>query len=472
MSKSTTKVKKPLKRSFVVSWKPHAYQKKAVRFVLENACAGLFLDPGLGKTSIILAALKVLKKERMLRKVLIIAPLRVCYSVWPKEIEKWTDFSNLTYTILHGKDKEKNLVRDVDIYLINPEGLSWLCAKRFKNLGFDVLVIDESSKFKSTTTQRFKLLRPCLTSFRRRYILTGTPAPQGLLDLFGQVYILDLGNALGRFITHYRNAYFYPTGFGGYDWKLQDGAEVRIQERIKPLTLRLAAEDYLELPQLLVNRVEVELDTYARQRYDEMEEHLLTSLERGEIVASTAAVASGKCRQIANGGLYDAEHNVHHIHDIKARAVADLVDELNGTPALIAYEFEHDLQRLRKVLGKDVPHIGGGVSVRRSSELAEQWNKGQLPMLLGHPAAMGHGLNLQGSGNHVIWHSLPWNFEHYDQFNRRVLRQGSRHKQVFVHHIVAVDTIDELILFTLYRKFRTQKQLLDSLKDFLHKRRA
>ena len=468
-SKSTTIVKKqsPQLRK---DWKPHAYQKKTVKFMLQNAAAGLFLDPGLGKTSVSLAVLKILKKEKLINKTLIVAPLRVCYSVWAREILKWSDFKDTTLTILHGKDKVKNLQKDVDIYVINPEGLEWLSKQNFKKLNFDVLIIDESSKFKATATKRFKILRTMLPSFRRRYILTGTPVPNGMMDLFGQIFILDLGASLGKFITHYRNTYFYPSGFGGYEWKLQDGAEARIQEKIRPLTLRLEDSDYLELPEIIFNRVSVELPKNARLAYNEMERELFIALEKGDIVAANAAAASMKCRQIANGGVYGEDHKAFHLHMEKAEAVLGLVEELQGTPALIAYEFNHDLERLQRVLGADVPYIGGGVSAKRATALENAWNNGELPVLLGHPASIGHGLNLQNAGNHVIWHSLTWNFEYYDQFNKRVRRQGSKHKQVFVHHITAEDTIDDAILTTLASKNKTQRGLLDGLKDYMRKR--
>lgn len=474
MSKYTTMPTKQLELSSQLSkkdWSPHAYQKKTIKFMLQNACAGLFLDPGLGKTSITLATLKILKKEKLANKVLIIAPLRVCYSVWPKEAKKWTDFEKLSITILHGKDKEKNLEKQHDIYLINPEGLVWLCKKNFKKLGFDVLVVDESSKFKATNTQRFKLLRNILPYFRRRYILTGTPVPNGLMDLFGQIYILDLGNALGKFITHYRSTYFYPSGFGGYDWKLQENAEAKIQEKIKPLTIRLEDKDYLELPEIIINNIYIDLPVHAREVYDEMEKELIIGLESGEIVAANAAVASAKCCQIANGGIYNEEGKVHHLHTEKIEAVEELLEELQGAPALIAYDFHHDLERLQNVLGKDAPYIGGGVTPKRAAELENAWNRGELPFLLGNPASVSHGLNLQDAGNHVIWHSLTWNFEHYDQFIKRVRRQGNKYKQVFVHRIIARDTVDEAKVMALAFKDNTQRSLLNGLKGYLDMKR-
>lgn len=470
MLKSTTKQTKLLKQS-KLGWKPHAYQRKAVKFMLQNSCAALFLDPGLGKTSITLESVKILKHEGMVDKVLIIAPLRVVYSVWPKEMAKWKNFEKMTISILHGKDKEKNLAKEADVYIINPEGLSWLLVhKDFKKMGFDMLVVDESSKFKSTSSKRFKTLRPILPSFNRRYILTGSPAPNGLLDLFGQIYILDLGAALGRYITNYRSRFFYPTGFGGYEWKLQDGAEDRIQKQIRPLVLRLDADDYLDLPELIINPVEVELDKKAWAIYKEMEDELIAAIEDGDVVAVNAAVATGKCSQIANGGIYDGDGKPFFIHDLKAQAVADIVDELNGTPALVAYEYGHDLDRLRKVLGSDTPYIGGGVTPAKAAGIETAWNRGEIPVLLGQPQSIAHGLNLQNAGNHVIWHSLTWNFENYDQFIRRVRRQGSKHKRVFVHHIIAKDTVDEIKLMALNRKFRTQKDLFDALNRFLKKK--
>lgn len=471
-SRSMTTQTTPSKLS-PTAWKPKDYQKKVVKRMLEQSCLGLFLDPGLGKTSISLATHKILLKEKLVTCGLVIAPLRPCYLVWPRELQKWADFNGLTMTILHGKDKEKNLESDADLYVINPDGLKWLFAqpsfkKKFRG---QALYVDESSQFKNSSTQRFKMLRQVLPIFNRRYILTGTPAPNGLLDLFGQIYILDQGAALGRFITHYRAAYFYKTGFQGYEWKLQQGADTKIHEKLKPLTVRLDAADHLELPQLIVNNIDLELDDKSFALYKEMEDELIVALERGDITAVSAAVASGKCSQLANGGIYDADGKPHLIHTIKAEAVKDLVDEFNGAPALIAYEYEHDLERLRAVFGKGVPYIGGGMSPKRVEEIERQWNRGELPVLLGQPASMAHGLNLQGACNHIIWHSLNWNFEYYDQFNKRVLRQGNTHSKVFVHHLIMRDTVDELKIMSLNNKFRTQKNLFDALNTFLKKKR-
>lgn len=466
-SKSTTMPKKQSPQSSL-DWTPAPYQKKVIKFALENSYAGLFLDPGLRKTSIILAVVKILKKEKKIDKVLIVAPLRVCYLVWPAEVQKWKDFNNLTISVLHGPQKEKALQTDADMYVINPEGLEWLFShKDFKKKKFNMLVLDESTKFKSTNTQRFKRLRRVLPRFKRRYILTGTPFPNSYMDLFGQIYVLDLGESLGKFITHFRNKYFYPTGYGGYTWELQPGADKLIQDKIKDFTVRLEADDYIDLPKLIVNPVQVILPPDAQSIYEEMEDDLIASIKKKEVVASTAAVASGKCSQIANGGVYDEDSNTIHVHDAKVQAVQDIISELNGAPALVAYEFGHDLERLLRHFGKNTPVLGKGVSPKRSAEIERDWNRGKIPILLCNPASVGHGLNMQESGNHIIFHSIPWNYENYYQFIRRIRRSGAKHKSVFVHHIIAKNTIDEVKIMGLNRKFRNQKDFFEGLKDFL-----
>ena len=479
-------------------WQPHAYQKKAVKFLLEHAASALFLDPGLGKTSITLAAIKLLKQKKILDKVLLVAPLRVCYSVWPREVEKWKDFENLKVVVLHGPNKDEMLKQEADVYVINPEGLDWLLQakktkvvspktgkvttkidvdlRRWKSLGFDTLCIDELSKFKHTTTNRFKALKLVLNTFRRRWGLTGSPASNGLMDLFGQCYILDQGRTLGPYITHYRMKYFNPS-HDGFSWVLREGADEEIYDRIRPLALRMAANDYLDMPALIENNIKVDLPADVRRVYDQLEEDLIAKLNDKVVVASTAAAASIKCRQVANGGLYldpevqalvklpKSKREWANLHYEKIDALADLIDELQGSPILVAYDFEHDLDRLRERLGQDVPYIGGGVSAKRSAELERDWNAGKLPVLLGHPQAMGHGLNLQEVGHHVCWHSMTWDYELYDQFIRRVLRQGNKSKKVFVHHLMARGTIDEVMLTALKSKRKGQNALFEALKN-------
>lgn len=465
-------------------------------FLLEHAAAGLFLDPGLRKTSTTLGAFLVLLKEGVAKRALVIAPMRVCHSVWPREVKKWVEFSDLRVELLHGKDKENALKRDADIYLINPEGLPWLlgvtkerkpgCKKaeikydwaRFKTLNADTLIIDEISRFKHTSNDRFRMIKPVLPKFQRRWGLTGSPAPNGLLDLFGIMYCIDLGRALGSFITHYRSAYFMPTGFGGFDWKLQKGAEQMIYERIAPTVFRLSGNDYLKLPKLVENIVYVDLPDDVRKIYDTLEADFITQIHDSVITASNAGAASTKLCQIANGGLYLARETNEqgtftgprewkNLHTVKVEAVQEILEELSGSPAIITYDFEHDLDRLRQALGKDSAVIGGGVSAKKSDAIADAWNRGELPWLLGQPTSMALGLNLQdGNAQHIIVHSMIWDYELYDQLIRRLLRSGNMAKVIFVHLILARDTVDEAKLLAMRRKSKTQGDFLDAMLDY------
>ena len=464
---------------------------------MENGSAALFLDPGLGKTSITLAAISFLIKRGIISKVLLIAPLRVCHSVWPREVEKWKDFSHLRIEILHGPKKNEALEREADIYIINPEGLDWLLQvektktsqgktkvdvnlRRWKSLGFDTLVVDELTKFKTTSTNRFKSLKLVLHTFARRWGLTGSPASNGLMDLFGQCFILDSGRTFGPYITKFRMQYF-DQGYDGFSWTLKEGADKEIYKRVAPLALRMAAEDYIEMPKLIPNKIVVQLPDKVRRIYDQLEDDFIAKIDSGIIVASTAAAASIKCRQVANGGIYldedisklikgvKSDREWANLHTEKVDALADLIEELQGSPLLVAYDFEHDLDRLRERLGQDIPYIGGGVSIKRSTELENLWNAGKLPVLLGHPKSIAHGLNLQEVGNNVAWHSMTWNYEEYDQFIRRVRRQGNKSKHVFCHHIIAEDTIDEVMLTTIGMKASGQGAFFDALKKMRKK---
>lgn len=463
-------------------FRPHPYQKAAIKFCVGQGAAGLFLDPGLGKTSIMLATYKVLRAKGLVKKMLVVAPLRPAYSVWPGEIAKWADFNGFKWALLHGPEKDARVRGDADIHIINPEGLAWLFSTYgrkgplLRRTGsdpwpWDMLVVDESTRFKHTNTNRFKTLRPYLRHFRRRYILTGSPAPNGLMDLFGQVFILDGGASLGGYITHYRSTYFNPTGYGGYEWVIKPGAEKQIYEKLQPLVMRLSAEDYLDLPPLLYNTVEVDLPAKARGVYRQMEEDLVTVLESEVITAANAAAATNKCRQVANGGLYhEGGEKWTDVHEAKVEAVQEIVEELGGKPVLIAYEYAHDLSRLHKAF-PGAPHIGGGVPASRFAAIERAWNAGEIPVLLAQPQSVAHGLNLQGTAATVIWHSLTWNLEDYEQFIRRVWRQGQK-ERVVVHHVVAKGTVDEVVLETLQNKDRTQKSLLDSLKTYVGRSHA
>lgn len=444
----------------------------------------------------------------MLERALIIAPMRVCYSVWPAEQEKWSDFKDLRIAILHGAKKNEVLqsiekptavYQPADIYLINPEGLDWLLkpektktpsgktrvkvnVRRFKKFGFDTLVVDELSKFKHISSNRFKMLKQVHQTFARRWGLTGSPAPNGLMDLFGQCFILDEGRTLGRYITHYRAKYFLPDA-SGFGWIIRDGAADEIYERVNPLALRMAAEDYLEMPELIRNNIRVDLPPKARKIYDQLEADMLANVDDKVVTAANAAAASTKCRQVANGGIYldpdimkllkepKSKREWVNLHTAKVDALEDLIEELAGSPLLIAYDFQHDMDRLQQRFGKDIPYIGGGVTAKRSQQLEKEWNAGKLDVLFGHPQSIAHGMNLQEMGHHVCWHSLTWDYELYDQFIRRVRRQGNKHKRVFCHHIIARDTVDDPMLGSLGGKRKGQNALFEALKKLSKSRK-
>jgi SNF2 family DNA or RNA helicase len=491
MSKPTTTKKKPSAPS-KPRWKPHQYQRKAVKFLLEHYSAGLLLDPGLGKTSVTVAASKILLAEGVMTGALVVAPLRPVRTTWPKELAKWEDFKELDLVVLHGKDFSKLCREKHDFYAINYEGLSKLFTRRkvgkvwkpeitedgkalMKNV--NALVWDELSKMKNSSSLRFTLIKPWLKKFLIRWGLTGSPASNGLEDLFGQCYVLDEGRSLGQFITHYRRQYFLPTA-DGFGWHVKAGAEPAIYERLKPLVLRMDADDYLTLPKQLDHVIKFELPASVRDQYEEMENDLLTNVADNLITASNAGGASGKCRQICSGAVYLAEldpltgaprfkksqRQWELLHSEKLDILQDLVEELQGQQLLVAYDFNHDLERLLERF-PNTPYIGGGVSGKRGEQIEEAWNKGEIPLLFGHPASIGHGLNLQeSSAHHVAWFTLTWDFELYDQFNRRLRRQGNTAGNMHVYHLVAKDTVEESVYYALRRKYRDQKKLLDALK--------
>lgn len=515
-------------------WKPRKYMKVAVLWLVKRPEAILLLDPGLGKTSIMLAAFKALRKARGVKKALVLAPKRACEAVWTHDVEgelsKWIDFQDLRDVFLHGPQKDRLLEADADLYVVNFEGLQWLCGcracdhtshdKRCNEVvgekvvngkkrkvacgcderddspiddllrkGVDTLIVDELSKFKHTNTKRFKAIKHKLKRFRRRWGGTGDPVANNMEDLFGETYTIDLGRCLGDRITHFRFNYFTPTGFGGYQWRIKsEAAEKAIFKKLKPVALAMKAEDHLDMPELVRDNIWVELPDEARRIYDEMEEELYTLIEDEEVTAANAAVASGKCRQVASGGLYldprastndrskknqaraNAKRRVAVIHNAKTEALRDLYEELQGSPLLVVYEFHHDLERIREEFG-DVPAINGSTKDADFRKIVVDWNDGKIPMLCGQPQSMGHALNLQRSGNHVAFYTSPWDGELDNQVMRRVYRQGQKHKTVVVHRLLARKTVDEDVLASLARKRRGQQSLFDSLKRGVLERR-
>lgn len=433
--------------------KLHDYQIEARNWIIQNPCCGLFLPPGLGKTLTTLSALKILLDAKAIDSVVIVAPIRVMYMVWPLEIAKWGfDFN---YTILHGTNKK---LKKSQIYLINPEGLEWFMGNN-KQLGKSMLICDESTMFKNHGSVRFKIIKLLMPLFCRRVILTGTPAPNGLMQLWPQVFILDKGTRLGPNISKFRKSY-YTQGYMPYDWKLKDGSEEVIYSKIDDIILH-KSRDELDMPNLVYNDIIVKLSPTARQRYDELKKELLTEVGDNTITAAMAATLSNKLKQIANGIVYADGRVPLELHNEKLKAISELVDSLAGRPLLVAYEYLHELQILKDYF--NAPNIGGGTIGANLNKLVEKWNKGEIPVLLVHPMSAGHGLNLQGGGcTDVCWFSITFDLELYEQLINRVYRQGVS-GDVTVHHIVAKGTIDEHVLNVLNGKSKLQDNLLASL---------
>lgn len=456
-------------------WTPLPYMQRGVDHLLSKMSAGLALDPGLGKTSITLDAFCKLQNQKMVRNMLVIAPLRVCRKVWRQEGAKWSEFRHLKFTLLHGPKKTERLKDDADIFLINPEGVAWLASMYAgRSLPFDIVTIDELTKFKNAKSDRSKALRPRLRAVRRRWGLTGNLAPNGYMDLFGQQLMLDDGAALGKYITHYRES-FFQVDFNGFDYNLMPGAEKRIIAKIAPSWLQMSAADYLDLPPIVPDPIYLELDKPTRAIYDKMKKDMLAELPEGVVTGANAAAVYSKLSQMANGAVYVGDgpsRVVSHIHDIKLDALSELVEELNGQPLLVAYEFNHDFERLRerfgvvdKATGKKVlPYLGKGTTEKQESEWIDAWNRNELPILACHPASAGHGLNLQeGNAGHVCWFGITWDLELYFQFIRRLCRNGNEAARIVNHLLIVNDSIDELKLTALDGKDMTQSRLLRGL---------
>lgn len=460
---------------------PKKYQYESIKFGVSRPSAGFFLAPGLGKTMIAYMIFKILKSLGLVDELVVLAKRRIIYEVWPAELKKWR--LPFTYAIVHGKHKEEALWSKCDVKLMNYDSLEWFKRQKkwFRRGKRIMLVCDESSKLRHTRTLRFKSLKKLLPKFRRRYILTGSPTPNGLQGLFGQVYVLDLGERLGKYITHFRNEYFMPTGYMGHDFKLQPGAEKRIFKRVRDIIIRYG-NDQLNLPPLTFIDRKVRLPKKAMAEYLRMEKEFILEYREGAIVAANAAVASGKLRQIANGGaFYSTEGEIRKVdnrkhdrrwrtlHDEKCADLVELLEELNGEPALVAIEYRHDKARIQNYLRKhasqfkDAPFVDSGMKDKEFSKLKRKWDKGLLPVMFGNPESIAHGLNLQGKGGIVVFFSLTWNLENYEQFIQRVWRQGQK-RRVLVYRIIARNTVDEVMVDALRDKDKTQQALLKAME--------
>jgi hypothetical protein len=460
-------------RRVAPSWKPWIplpYMELATDHLCLNHSAGLPLRPGGRKTSIVLNAFSELRAAGRVESMLVVAPLRVCRQTWRQEAAKWEQFKDLKFSLLHGDKKEDRLNDDADIWLINPEGTKWLADKYLgRSLPFDIVCIDELTKFKNSQADRSKHLRPRLKNVKYRWGLTGSLAPNGFMDLFGQMLMLDDGAALGRYITHYRDQYFM-LDYDGFTYNLMPGADKRIIDRISPYWFKMNDSDYAQLPPLVDDPKEIILAPAQRKLYDKMKKDMIATLPEGVITAANAAACYSKLSQMANGAVYvgDDKAVASVIHEQKLEVLDELVEELQGAPLLVAYEFNHDLARLQEwhleKFKTELPYLGKGTTAKQEDQWVREWNQGKLPVLAAHPASAGHGLNMQEfSAQDVAWFSIPWDFELYDQFIRRIRRDGTKAEQIFNHLLIVLGTIDELKLAALRGKDLTQTGLMRAL---------
>lgn len=443
-----------------MKYNPHEYQSYATDFILSHPISAVFLEMGLGKSVITLSAIFDLCLDSFLVcKVLVIAPLRVARDTWPSEIKKWEHLKGLSYSVAVGTERERidALMTRSTMYIINRENVDWLVNKSGIPFDFDMVVIDELSSFKSYGAKRFKSLLKVRPSVKRIVGLTGTPSSNGLMDLWAEFRILDLGQRLGRYITHYRNTYFTPDKRNAqviFSYKPLPGAEDKIYKQISDITISMKSIDYLKMPECIVNEVSVYLNEKEWNIYSKFKDDMVTKLGDEEIDAVNAAVLSGKLLQMANGAVYDSENKAHIIHDKKLDALEDLIEGANGKPVLVAYWFKHDLERIKNRF-----------SVRqiKTSKDIEDWNDGNIPIAVIHPASAGHGLNLQSGGSTLIWFGLTWSLELYQQTNARLYRQG-QNETVIIHHIITKGTIDEDVMTALTKKEETQASLIEAVK--------
>ena len=448
-----------------MKYKAHEYQEYATKFIEENEESAVFLECGLGKSVITLTAIKNLMARGKVSRVLVVAPLRVGKTTWPEEIGKWDHLAGLTYAVAIGSVAERlsAVKAKADITIINRENVEWLIDKSGMPFDYDMLVIDELSSFKSFKAKRFKALLKVRPNITRIVGLTGTPSSNGLMDLWAEFRLLDLGERLGRYITRYRLAYFTPDKRNAqvvFSYKPLPGAEERIYDKIDDITISMRAADYLKLPSLVMNSVIVEMGDKEKEIYDSLCDDMVVSLGNNEIDAVNAASLSNKLLQMANGAVYGDEHSVHPIHDEKLNALEDLIESANGKPVLVAYWFKHDLARI-KAKFPFVREIKTDADIRA-------WNRGEIEVGIIHPASAGHGLNLQTGGSTLIWFGLTWSLELYQQTNARLYRQGQQNT-VVIHHIITKGTIDERVLKALEKKEKTQNSLIDAVKAELRR---
>lgn len=453
-------------------YEPYPYQQYCAARIVADAAVGLFLDMGLGKTVITLDAINTLRYDRWaVQRVLIIAPKKVAEGTWTKEAQKWEHLRRLRISAVLGSQQKRlrALATPADIYVINRDNVAWL-VDYFKNAWpFDMVVLDESSSFKNSQSKRFKALKLVRSRINRLVELTGTPASNGLIDLWAQIYLLDGGARLGRTLGQYRERFFDPDKRSRtqiFSYTPKDGSMEYIQQAIGDICVSMKAEDYLNLPDRMFDDVPVVLDDKARKAYRQLERDLLLELDEGQITAASAGVLTGKLLQLCNGAVYDSEKRPLAIHNCKVEAFLEVLEQLNGQHCLVFYNFQHDRDRLLAALEP----LGLRVRVYQSTADEDAWNAGEIDVLLAHPASCAYGLNLQNGGHHIVWFGLTWSLEQYEQANKRLHRQGQRHP-VIVHHLVVQGGMDEDVIESLRAKGDTQEALMDALKARIKKAR-
>ena len=449
----------------------HEYQRESTQHIIDNKFSALFLEMGLGKTVSTLTAIQYLMYEELdITSALVIAPKRVAENVWTEEIEKWDHLKHLKVSLISGTPTQRRraLQQTADIYLLGRDNVKWLCDQYGGSvLPFDMLVLDELSSFKNPKSQRFKALRKVQPSFRRIVGLTGTPAPNGLIDLWSQIYLLDRGERLGKFVSHYRDEYFRPDKRNGtivYSYKLKDRSEERIYNKIGDICMSMKAKDYLKLPGRIENDIEIKMPAEIQNKYDEFEkEQVMTLLEEDQTISAVnAAALSTKLLQFANGAIYDEDGVAHVVHDLKIEIIKELIEDANGKPVLIAWTFRHDRDRLMEALKKYKPR-----ELKDRKDIAD-WNSGKIQIMLMHPASGGHGLNLQAGGHMIIWFGQTWSLELEQQFNARLDRQGQKNV-VIINKLICSKTIDEDVIRAQKRKKSGQDGLMSAVKSRINK---
>lgn len=444
-----------------MNYQPHEYQQYATDFIIKNPTAAVFLEMGLGKSVIALTAILELCLERFeISRVLVIAPLRVARDTWPAEIQKWDHLKDLTYSVAVGTANERRaaLRQKTFIHIINRENVQWLIEDSGIPWQYDMVVIDELSSFKSHQSKRFKSLMKARPGVRRMVGLTGTPSSNGLMDLWAEFRVLDMGKRLGRYITHYREQFFEPdrrNGMQVFSYRPRAGAEREIYRRIGDITISMRSADYLKMPECVMNTVPVKLDSTEYEVYEEMESKMVTELDGVEIDAVNAAALTGKLCQLASGAIYTPDGDTVFFHERKLDALEDLIEGANGKPVLVAYWYKHDLARIQERFK---------VRELKSSKDITDWNAGKIPVAVIHPASAGHGLNLQAGGSTLIWFGLTWSLELYQQTNARLWRQGQQAETVVIHHIITRGTVDEDVMQSLSKKDRSQAALMRAVR--------